>query len=335
MNPNIQIMIYRVFRAVLIFLSASITTLSAQTIRNIWEPPLINGIAAVVEDEIITFEELRKEMAPLLRQVQGESRSNAEFDQKMKELYLEVLQSLVDRIIIVKEFYKKEYNIPRTIIENEFDNVLMEDFNNDRTQLLEHLRQEGMTMREFRKRLHEQIIVSVMRGQMRKSQSEISPEKIETFYNESKIHFYQEESVHLSLIMLKPIAEESPDLLMQTAQKIIAELKRGARFSDLAQRYSQDARRDRGGDWGWINRADLREELSEIAFDLETGRHSEPIPLGEQIFIIKVEEKREEGIQPLTEVRERIENILVGQIARQAQQRWLDRLRKDAYIKYF
>lgn len=190
-------------------------------------------------------------------------------------------------------------------------------------------------MREFRKRLHEQIIVSIMRGQMRKSQSEISPEKIESFYNENKIHFYQEESVRLRLIMLKPIAEESQDLLMQTARKIIEELNRGAKFFDLAQRYSQDSRKNRGGDWGWINRADLREELSEVAFDLDIEQYSEPIQLGGQVFIMQVEDRREEGIQPLLEVRERIENILVDQLARQAQQRWLERLRRDAYIKYF
>lgn len=330
----------QVFQTALMLLVASFAPLGAQTIRNIWEPPLVNGIAAEVENEIITFEELRREMAPLLRQVQGEARTPAEFDQKMKELYLEVLQSLVDRVIIVKEFHKKVEDkkfgpIPRSIIENEFDSVLLEDFNNDRTQLLAHLRQQGLTMREFRRRLQEQIIVSVMRGQMRRSQSEISPEKIESFYNENKIHFYQEESVRLRLIMLKPIAEESPDLLMQTARKIIDELNRGSKFSDLAQRYSQDSRKDRGGNWGWINRADLREELSEAAFDLDINQHSEPVQLGGQVFIMQVDDKREEGIQPLLEVRERIENILVDQLARQAQQRWLERLRRDAYIKYF
>ena len=330
----------QVIQTVFMLLLATFYPLGAQTIRNIWDPPLVNGIAAEVENEIITFEELRREMAPLLRQVQGEARSPAEFDQKMKALYLEVLQSLADRIIIVNEFHKKVADkkfgpIPRSIIENEFDSVLLEDFNNDRTQLLAHLRQRGLTMREFRKRLHEQIIVSVMRGQMRRSQSEISPEKIESFYNENKIHFYQEESVRLRLIMLKPIAEESSDLLMQTARKIIDELNKNAKFEDLAQRYSQDSRKNRGGEWGWINRADLREELSEVAFDLDIGQHSDPVQLSGQVFIMQVDDKREEGIQPLLEVRERIENILVDQLARQAQQRWLERLRRDAYIKYF
>ena len=76
----------QVFQTALMLLVASFAPLGAQTIRNIWEPPLVNGIAAEVENEIITFEELRREMAPLLRQVQGEARSSAEFDQKMKLL---------------------------------------------------------------------------------------------------------------------------------------------------------------------------------------------------------------------------------------------------------
>ena len=72
-----------------------------------------------------------------------------------------------------------------------------------------------------------------------------------------------------------------------------------------------------------------------MAFDLDIEQYSEPIQLGGQVFIMQVEDRREEGIQPLLEVRERIENILVDQLARQAQQRWLERLRRDAYIKYF
>ena len=54
-----------------------------------------------------------------------------------------------------------------------------------------------------------------------------------------------------------------------------------------------------------------------------------------RIFILFVEDALEEGIQPLTNVRDRIEEILAGRLARQAQSRWLERLRKDSYVKYY
>ena len=313
----------------------SATTASAQTVHNIWDPPFRQGIAAEVENSIITFEELRREMAPLIPRVRESSRSRAEFTSRMEELYMEVLQNLIDRVLIVGEFWEKEYNLPQSYVENEFDRILIEDFENDRARFLEYLEEQGKNVREFRLDLRDRIIVSVMRSEKRKSQSQISPERIEQFYNENKINFYEEEAVKLRLIMLRPLADENPDQMRQTLDRVFEELKTGSPFEDVARKYSQDSRRDRGGDWGWIQRPDLRDELSAVAFNLDKGQYSEPVTLGEQIFILYVDDKREEGIQSINEVRDRIEEILVSQLARQSQQQWIERLRREAYIRYY
>lgn len=308
---------------------------SAQTIHNIWDPPFKQGIAAEVENRIVTFQELRREMSPLIPRIRESSRSRAEFTARMQELYMEVLQNLIDRVLIVKEFGEKEFNLPQSFIENEFDRILIEDFENDRARFLKHLEAQGKNVREFRADLREQIIVSVMRSQKRKSQSQISPERIEQFYNENKINFYEEEAVKLRIIMLRPLADENPDQMRQTIDRIYEELGSGLPFDEVATKYSQDSRRDRGGDWGWIQRPDLKDELSAVAFDLEVGTYSEAVALGNQNFILYVEDKRDEGIQPINEVRDRIEEILASQLARQTQDAWIERLRREAYIRYY
>ncbi|MFA5257775.1 MAG: peptidyl-prolyl cis-trans isomerase [Opitutales bacterium] len=310
-------------------------TLIGQTVHRIWEYPIIQGVAAQVENRIITFEELRREMAPLLPRLQQESRTKEEFDQKMSDLYLETVQSLIDRYLIVKEFVEKKYNFPSSVVENEYDRILIEDFNNDRAAFHEHLQSLGKNAREFRSELRERIIVSAMRSNMHKSISEISPARIETYYDQNKIQFFLEESIHLRLIMLKPIGDESPDLMRQQAERILAEVDAGKSFEDAAKTYSQDTRRSRGGDWGWVTRKDLNEKLADLAFSLGVGKHSEPILVGNQIYLMFVEERRPEGIQPLAEVRDQIEDILAGQLSRQVQQAWIERLRQKAFIRYY
>ncbi|MGA1205154.1 MAG: peptidylprolyl isomerase [Opitutales bacterium] len=307
----------------------------AQTVHNIWDPPYRQGIAAEVENRVITFEELRREMAPLIPRIRESSRSRTEFTQRMQELYLEVLQNFIDRVLIVEEFKDKEYNLPQSYVENEFDRILIEDFENDRSRFLEYLESQGKNMREFRADLWDRIVVSVMRSEKRKSQSQISPERIEQFYNENKINFYEEEALKLRIIMLRPLADENSDQMRQTIDRIFGELKGGTAFEEVASKYSQDSRRDRGGDWGWIQRPDLKDELSAEAFKLEVGTYSDPITLGDQIFILYSEDKRDEGIQPINEVRDRIEEILASQLARQSQQQWIERLRREAYIRYY
>ena len=323
-----------------LFLTIILATLASglvhgQKAHNIWDPPFRQGIATEVQDTIITFEELRREMMPLIPRIRESARSKAEFNQRMEELYFEVLENLIDRVLIVSEFRKREYNIPQAVVETEMDRILIEDFDNDRAKFHEYLASLGKNVREFRRDLNERIIVSAMRGERERSQSEISPERIERFYNENKLHFYEEESIHLRIIMLRPLADESTDLMRQQTEQVMAELKNGIPFAEVARKYSQDNRRDRGGDWGWIQRKDLRDELSEIAFSLEVETYSEPIAIGNQTFIVYLEDLREEGIQPITEVRGRIEEILANQLARQSQQQWLERLRREAYIKYY
>jgi peptidyl-prolyl cis-trans isomerase SurA len=253
----------------------------------------------------------------------------------MEELYFEVLQNLIDRVLIVEEFREKEYNLPQTFIENEFDRILIEDFENDRARFLEYLESLGKNVREFRRDLRERIIVSVMRSEKRKSQSQISPERIEQFYNENKINFYVEEAVKLRIVMLRPLADEGPDQMQQTIDLVFEKLNNGTDFAEVARQFSQDSRRERGGDWGWIQRSDLKDELSAVAFSLEAGQYSDAVRLGDQIFILYAEDKRDEGIQPINEVRDRIEEILASQLARQAQEQWIERLRREAYIRYY
>ena len=136
-------------------------------------------------------------------------------------------------------------------------------------------------------------------------------------------------------VILTPLANEGLVPLRQTAKKVINELDNGANFGDVARKYSQDEMSRKGGDWGWIERKDIRKELSEIAFGLEKSQYSQAIEMGGTIFILYAEDKREEMIQPVAQVRDIIENVLVGEIARETQEKWLNDLRNDAYVRYF
>ena len=320
-----------------LFLSISLlqVNLSAQQAS---EPELLrlsNGIAAIAEGQIITVEELRRELEPVIPRLRVESKNAQEFSKRIEELSKQVLQNMIDRIIIVKAAEEKGLLIPPSYIEQEYDDVLNRDFGGDRGRFLEYLKARGETARDFRTDIYKRVVVNVMRAETRRSQSEISPERIEEFYVKNKIRFYQSESLHLRQIILTPLADEGLVPLRQTAKKVIEELESGANFGDIARKYSQDEMSRRGGDWGWIERKDVRKELSDAAFALNAGEYSQPIELGGTIFILYAEDKREEMIQPVSQVRDIIENVLVGEIAREAQEKWLEGIRNESYIRYF
>jgi peptidyl-prolyl cis-trans isomerase SurA len=306
--------------------------------QNAADPELLglgNGIAAIAEGEIITVEELRRELEPIIPRLRVESRNAQEFSKRIDELSKEVLQNMIDRIIIVKAAEEKGLLLPESYIDQEYDEVIDRDFGGDRGRFLEYLRARGETARDFRRNIYKRVVVNAMRAETRRSQSEISPERIEEFYVKNKLRFYQEEALHLRQVILTPMASEGLVPLRQTAKEVINELDSGANFGDIARKYSQDEMSRKGGDWGWIERKDIRKELSDIAFGLEPTQYSQPIEIGGTIFILFAEDKREEMIQPVAQVRDIIENVLVGEIARETQEKWLNDLRNDAYVRYF
>jgi len=222
-----------------------------------------------------------------------------------------------------------------SFIDNRMADILSEQFDNDRSKFLAYLRARGFTLREYRREQEEDIIFHYMQGQQKKSQSLISPVKIEQFYTENKDRFYEEDKVHLRLIQIKRTDESTDQSLLAQANEVIDRMKKGEKFDDLAREFSKDARASKGGDWGWMPRSNLKEEFSKPVFELKKGECSQPIMLPEGCYLLFVEDRKYAGIQPIDEVRDQIERILVTQMSRNSQERWLERLRRNGYVKHY
>jgi peptidyl-prolyl cis-trans isomerase SurA len=284
----------------------------------------LNGLAAVVEGEVITLDELYREMMPMARQVRLQSGSPEEYEQRMHALEREVLQTLVDRILIVKEFDKQGFQIPEALFENEYENHIKQNFNGDRVRLLRFLEAQGKTMQQFKKAFKDNMIVAAMRAKRQRSAAEISPAKIEQYYEAHQEDFRHEAQLHLRQALFS-----GPGAQAQ-ARAFVQELKKGTDFDQVAQSLSAES-----SDLGWVSRSDLIEPLAEAAFGLKEGAHSEVIAHKDHYFVLWAQEAKPAGVRPLDEVREEIEIILANQLGRESMERWLERLRQKAYIHLY
>lgn len=295
-----------------------------------------NGIVAIAENKVITVDDVRREIGPLVPEIQRRARNPAEFNQELEALQSDVIQNLIDRVLIVKEFYKDEKRrVPASYIDNQLAETIITQFEGDRSKYLAYLRSRGISQREYRREIEEDMIYNFMRQQQAKSGSTVSPVSIEEFYNENKERFYQEDSVHLRLIQIARAPDDTDETLRAKADQIVAELEAGADFADLARKYSTDSRKSRGGDWGWQQRSDLRKEFSDVIFGLKKGERSQPLITAEGAFLFYAEDRKFAGTLPIDEVRPDIERSLVQQGSRRAMERWLEKLRRNAYIKHF
>ena len=303
-----------------------------------------NGIAAVVNDKIITLDQIRKQVDPVVQRIYADADRNFPEDpagaaqyvhDQIHQLYTNILHGMVDNILIIQAFHDEGASIPKSFLDQQFDESITTKFNGDREAFLSYLKQSSMTERQYRDQLQDDIILSYMRNKLRGSTNGISPDRIVKYYNDHKQQWAQEAAVKLRQITLEPTNGESMDLLMQEAQHLVQQARvPGADFAVLAQTRSQDDGRDKGGDIGWVEKGKLVAALETAAFALSPGQVSDPVAAGGNVYIFKCEDKREAGVQPLDKVHADIEYALTIEDARLAEEKWLAKLEKNAYIKY-
>src|ERR1700730_14819988 len=109
------------------------------------EPEVIDGVAAVVNGDVITFSQVQEVSGPGERTLR-EQFTGQELIDKIKEARLAALSDLIDRQLIVQEFKKKEYSMPEYVVDDQIQNIIKDDFAGDRQAFLRTLTAQGFRM---------------------------------------------------------------------------------------------------------------------------------------------------------------------------------------------
>ncbi|WPG34877.1 peptidylprolyl isomerase [Variovorax sp. EBFNA2] len=115
------------------------------------------------------------------------------------------------------------------------------------------------------------------------------------------------------------------------AKKIMADLKKGAKFEDIAKKQSKDPGSGaNGGDLDWANPASFVPEFSEAMIKLKKGETT-PAPIKTQFgyHIIRVDDIRQAQLPKLEEVKPQI----TQQLQQQRLQKYQEELRAKAKVE--
>ncbi len=294
---------------------------------------VLDGLAAVVNDDVITFTQVRELTMPIENAAKN-SLTGAALAEKIKQVRLHAVNDLVDRQLILQEFRKmKGASIPAHVVDDRLTTIIREEFGGDRSAFLRTIAAQGFTIEKLRKMEEEKIIVGAMRAREVKTEPVVTAGQIERYYNEHKQEWTTNDAVKLRLIKIIPGAapEKKRKLIQEIREKIVS----GADFGDMARIYSEDSTQDANGDWGWVKRGDMSGELERAVFAQPTGKVSEIITLNQTLYLLLVEARKAGDVKPLKELRGDIEKHLLQVERQKLQQVWTDRLRKKAFIKIY
>lgn len=297
---------------------------------------VIDGIAAVVNSDVITYSQVRELIGARERALRA-SLQGDELANQIKEIRFAALKDLIDRQLILQEFKGKGLNIPPHVIDDRIQSIIRTEFGGDRSAFVRTLRSQGYSVNRFKDIERDKLIVQAMRQTFVRDDFVISPAQIQAFYDKNKDSYATPEQIKLRMIVLRDESDLGlPGEKKAMAEEIRAKLASGADFGRMAQMYSEDpATQQAEGDWGWIDRRTLSTELTEHAFALRAGEISRVIQIGGSYYIMMVEARKNAAVKPITEVRDEIEQNLIQQERVKEMQRWLDTLRQNAYIKIY
>jgi peptidyl-prolyl cis-trans isomerase SurA len=295
----------------------------------------VDGILAVINDTVITREQVREFVAPAVDSLQRASagQPDAVFQQKLTGVISDGLEQLVERQLILHAFDTEGYRMPDSYLD-EMVQERIRDRYGDRVTLMKTLQAQGETFEQFREDVRDQTIESYMRSKNVAQEIVISPFKIETYYQAHTNDFALEDEVKLRMIVLNKTSAADPDTV-KLAGEIRAQILAGAAFADMAVIYSQEPEHTQGGDHGWIGRSVLRKEFAEAVGKLAPGQVSDVVETPGTCCLLLIEQASPAHAKPLNEVRVEIEQNLRAQEQARLQKQWIDRLKAKTFILYF
>src|SRR6266404_2540103 len=285
------------------------------------EPEVIDGVDAVVNGDVITYSQVRFLVQPREKLLRSQYHDQ-ELVNKIKEARENALKDLIDRQLIIQAFKKDNYQIPDHFVEERMHEIIRESFGGDRNTFIKTLEAQNYTLGEFKKMESEKMIVQAMRARNVKLNVLASPAKVDEYYKAHREDFTSKEQIKLRLIMIPAHASDGHAAAQKAmADEIHGKLVNGAEFDRMAQIYSEDSTRERGGDWGWIERKTLAGPLEKAAFNLDRGKISHVIEFGGNYYILKVEDRKGGETKSLADVHADIEKKLIQLEAQNLQER--------------
>jgi peptidyl-prolyl cis-trans isomerase SurA len=300
------------------------------------EPVVVNGIAARVNDAIITFQQIEGEMEEPERLLRSQLGNQPEaLKQRITQLRNEMVELLIERLLILHDFNNNpNYKLPESVVEEVIRRRIRDKFG-DRARMIKTLEQQGIKLETFRQRIKEEIIVNAMEFKNVSSAVVISPYKIESYYELHLDDMKVDDEVKLRMIFLAIKTDRDAQATKKQAEEILAKIKAGASFAEMASTNSDDAYKAEGGLRPAEDRKTLSEDLAKVAFSLKPGELSDVLELTQGCYLMKVEEFHPAHTKPLNEVRAEIEKTLEVAERKRLRKQWVERLKSNAFIRLF
>src|SRR6516162_945202 len=301
---------------------------------------IVERIVVRINNSIITLSDLKRSQEQLAAETSKQD-PNLPPDAQPKQQ--DLLRDLIDSRLLAQKAEELGISADTDVIKS-LDELRKQMHAESMEDLEKAAQAQGVSFEEFKQNLKETILTQKVIQQEVGGHLTVTQQEIQEFYNQHKSEMERPETVRLSEILVStqtpaaapgqpaPSADEVVAQAKSKADAIYAQLQKGAKFDELAQKNSNGPTAANGGDLEYFKRGTLAKQLEDQVFALKPGQYTEPIRTNQGWVILKVTEHTSEGIPPLKEVESQIQERLYMTKMQPALREYLTKLREDAYI---
>ena len=235
-------------------------------------PPLlpadtvVEEIIARVNNQIVTRAEYLRSKEQLKQEAQQQDPANA--DKIVGERDKDVLRDLIDQQLLLEK--GKDLGITAdTELIKRLDEMRKDMHMDSMEDLEKAATSQGISYEDFKQNLKNQIITQQVISKEVGSRMNVSKEELQQFYDEHKSQMEQPEQIRLSELLIAekkdkaPPADEQQELAAARtkADDLLAQIRKGAAFDEIAKKNSDGPTAAQGGDLGYFKRATLAKNL--------------------------------------------------------------------------
>jgi len=289
------------------------------------------GTIAAVNGEVITQEDLDKELSMSQQQFANQGQPN---DEQLAEIKKNLFEGLISRKVLYQQSQKKGVEVDDATIDERLANMKKqfpkeEDFKG----MLEKMH---LTEDILKTQLREGMAIQKLIDLEVVNNIEISDKDTKDYYDGHMDLFKQPGKIKASHILVKvePGADESVKAeALKKIEKIQKELKEGGAFAELAKKYSDCPSNAKGGDLGYFGPGQMVKSFEEAAFSLKPGGISDITETNFGYHLIKAGDRKPEVITDYKDVKVKLVQYLEQMKAREEVQKYIEKLKEQAKIE--
>jgi len=314
---------------------------------------IVDEIIARVNNQIITRSDMEKAKQTNIDELK--QRFPSDWQAKWAKAQNDILRDLIDQQLLLARGDELGITGQTEVVKRL--NQLRQQMNLASIDDLEaEAKKQGVSYEDFKEQIRIGAVTQQVIGQEVGGKIHISNEDIQDWYNKHQKELEGPEEVGLSEIMVatqpvrqnvedkdkqgavqnndKPLPEDPAKVAEAEAKanQILEQLKKGAKFEDLAKKSSDGPTASQGGSLGEFKRGELAKDLEDKTFALKAGENTGVIRTRQGFIILKATSHRPAGVPPLKDISERIREAIYSERLEPAARAYLTKLREQAYI---